>query len=121
MVSCGSVGCYLLELWACHAIVIMDAAGWHTEDIANEFNNVSIIKLASYSPKLNPIEQVWSWLRQRYLVNQFFTDYDIVAKVCDEWNLLQKSSHQDVLKKMDRPDLLIFQIGITQLFILSLS
>ncbi|EJG0692572.1 transposase [Vibrio parahaemolyticus] len=25
--------------------------------------NVSVIKLSSYSPELNPIEQVWRWLR----------------------------------------------------------
>ncbi|ENL6717021.1 transposase, partial [Vibrio vulnificus] len=31
--------------------------------------NVSIIKLPPYSPELNPIEQVWSWLRQHSLAN----------------------------------------------------
>ncbi|MHC5554743.1 hypothetical protein [Vibrio parahaemolyticus] len=31
------------------------------------------------------MEQVWRWLRQRYLANQSFTDYhDIISKVCDE-------------------------------------
>ena len=70
-----------------HAVVIMDGAGWHTDDIASEFNNVSAIKLPPYSPELNPIEQVWSWLRQHYLANQSFTDYnDIVSKVCRAWN-----------------------------------
>ncbi|ELA9344597.1 transposase [Vibrio parahaemolyticus] len=43
-----------------HAVVIMDDAGWHTEEIANDFKNVSVIKLPPYSPELNPIEQVWS-------------------------------------------------------------
>ncbi|TMX45428.1 IS630 family transposase [Photobacterium damselae] len=70
-----------------HAIVIMDGAGWHTEDIADDFQNISIIKLPPYSPELNPIEQVWSWLRQHYLANQSFSDYeDIVSKVCSAWN-----------------------------------
>ena len=70
-----------------HAVVIMDGAGWHAEDIANELENVSIIKLPPYSPELNPIEQVWSWLRQHYLANQCFEDYDdIVSKVCTAWN-----------------------------------
>ncbi|HAS6971818.1 hypothetical protein CGJ00_18850 [Vibrio parahaemolyticus] len=46
--------------------------------------NVSVIKLSPYSPELNPIGQVWSWLRQRDLSNQSFTDYhDIISKVCD--------------------------------------
>lgn len=82
-----------------HAIVVMDSAGWHTEDIAEEFNNVSVIKLPPYSPELNPIEQVWSWLRQHYLANQSFIDYeDIVTKVCDAWNSFLDCSQR--VKKM---------------------
>ncbi|HAS6331037.1 TPA: IS630 family transposase [Vibrio vulnificus] len=70
-----------------HAVVIMDGAGWHTNDIAEPFDNVSIIKLPPYSPELNPIEQVWSWLRQHSLANQSFADYDyIVSKVWRAWN-----------------------------------
>ncbi len=70
-----------------HAVVIMDGASWHTDDIAAQFDNVSIIKLPPYSPELNPIEQVWSWLRQHFLANQSFTNYnDIVEKVCHAWN-----------------------------------
>ncbi|HAS8111049.1 TPA: IS630 family transposase [Vibrio vulnificus] len=70
-----------------HAVVIMDGAGWHTNDIAEPFDNVSIIKLPPYSPELNPIEQVWSWLRQHSLANQSFADYeDIVSKACRAWN-----------------------------------
>ncbi|ELI5391500.1 TPA: hypothetical protein ACMDP0_004303 [Vibrio parahaemolyticus] len=43
--------------------------------------NVSVIKLSPYSPEPNPIEQVWRWLRPRYLANQSFTDYhDIISK-----------------------------------------
>ncbi|WP_341850880.1 helix-turn-helix domain-containing protein [Vibrio vulnificus] len=36
--------------------------------------------------ELNPIEQVWSGLRQHYLANPSFADYeDIVSKVCSAW------------------------------------
>ncbi|ELX7527483.1 transposase [Vibrio parahaemolyticus] len=52
--------------------------------MANDFKNVSVIKLPPYSPELNSIEQVWRWLRQHYLANQYFTDYhDIISNVCD--------------------------------------
>ena len=85
-----------------HAVVIMDGAGWHTEDIANIFDNVSVIKLPPYSPELNPIEQVWSWLRQHYLANQCFQDYDdIVSKVCAAWNRFLECS-QRVTKMCSR-------------------
>ncbi|TOF97786.1 hypothetical protein CGJ11_23000 [Vibrio parahaemolyticus] len=40
-----------------------------------------MIKISPYSPELNPIEQVWHWLRQRDLSNQSFMDYDnIISK-----------------------------------------
>ena len=70
-----------------HAVVIMDGAGWHTFDTARPFNNLTIIKLPPYSPELNPIEQVWSWLRQHCLSNRIFEGYnDIVEQVSKAWN-----------------------------------
>ena len=70
-----------------HAVIIMDGAGWHTNDIADEFTNLSMIKLPPYSPELNPIEQVWQWLRQNELANRCFDGYeDIVDACCDAWN-----------------------------------
>ena len=76
-----------------HAVVIMDGAGWHTDDIADTLNNVTVIKIPPYSPELNPIEQVWSWMRQHSLANQAFKGYDdIVEQVCEAWNDFIKSS-----------------------------
>ena len=70
-----------------HAVIIMDGAGWHSDDIDADFKNLTIIKLPPYSPELNPIEQVWSWLRQHHLANRCFSGYDsIVETVCDAWN-----------------------------------
>ncbi len=70
-----------------HAVVIMDGAGWHTVDIANDIDNLSIIKLPPYSPELNPVEQVWSWLRQHHLANRCFKGYtDIVDACTNAWN-----------------------------------
>lgn len=69
-----------------HAVVIMDGAGSHTNNIAGDKNNLSIIKLRQYSPWLNPIEQVWSWLRQHHLANRYFVEYnDIVGACSDVW------------------------------------
>lgn len=47
------------------ALVLMDGASWHTEDTSSEFDNLAILKIPPYSPELNPIEQVWQWLRQK--------------------------------------------------------
>ena len=65
-----------------HAVVVMDGAGWHTKTCADELPNLSLLKLPPYSPELNPIEQVWSWLRQHTLANRCFKDYDDILDAC---------------------------------------
>ena len=70
-----------------HAVVIMDGAGWHTDDLADEFSNISVLRLPPYSPELNPVEQVWSWLRQHHLANRTFEGYHSILEACsDAWN-----------------------------------
>ncbi len=70
-----------------HSVVIMDQASWHQQHLANEFDNLTIIHIPPYSPELNPIEQVWSWLRQNELANRCFSGYeDIVDSCSDAWN-----------------------------------
>ncbi|MBO2550785.1 IS630 family transposase [Shewanella algae] len=70
-----------------HAVVIVDGAGWHTMDTAMPFSNLTLIKLPAYSPELNPMEQVWQWLRQHCLSNRVFDCYEqIVEQVSRAWN-----------------------------------
>jgi len=71
-----------------HAVVIMDQASWHQQHLDNAFDNLTIIHIPPYSPELNPIEQVWSWLRQNELANRCFSGYeDIVNSCSDAWNI----------------------------------
>ena len=56
-----------------HAVVIMDGSGWHQASLVEDISNVSIMKWPPYSPELNPIEQVWSWLRQHHLASRCFS------------------------------------------------
>lgn len=69
------------------ALVIMDCAGWHQNGLVDGLNNVVIMKLPPYSPELNSIEQVWSWMRQHALANRSFLNYEeIVEQVSKAWN-----------------------------------
>ena len=70
-----------------YAVVIMDGAGWHQASLVEGFKNVNIIKLPLYSPELNPIEQVWSGLRQHHLANRCFNGYEDIIDACSlAWN-----------------------------------
>ena len=72
-----------------HAVVLMDRAGWHRTDKLKIPNNLSIILLPSRSPELNPVENIWQYLRQNWLSNRVFEDDgEILDAGCDAWNRL---------------------------------
>jgi transposase len=72
-----------------HAVVLMDRAGWHTTGRLNIPKNLTIILLPSRSPELNPVENVWQYLRANWLSNRVFETYDaIVDAACEAWNKL---------------------------------
>jgi transposase len=72
-----------------HAVVLMDRAGWHNTDKLKVPNNLTIIPLPSRSPELDPVENVWQYLRQNWLSNRVFETYDdILDAGCDAWNRL---------------------------------
>lgn len=67
-----------------HTVVIADGAGWYAFGTVQEFKNVALIRLPPYSPELNPIEQVWSQVRQHCLSNRVFSGYEEI--VSQAWN-----------------------------------
>jgi hypothetical protein len=75
-----------------HAVLLLDRAGWHTTSKLSIPNNVSLIFLPPRSPELNPVENVWQYLRQTHLSNRVFETYGaILDAASDAWNrLLEK-------------------------------
>ena len=72
-----------------HAVVLMDRAGWHMTEKLEVPKNLTIILLPSRSPELNPVENIWQYLRQNWLSNRVFETYeDILHAGCDAWNRL---------------------------------
>lgn len=83
---------HLLEISAtvapdAHAVLILDRAGWHLAGALAVPGNITILPLPPRSPELNPVENVWQFLRDNWLSNRVFDDYDdIVAHCCSAWN-----------------------------------
>ena len=72
-----------------HAAVLMDRAGRHTTGKLQVPKNITIILLPSRSPELNPVENIWQYLRQNWLSNRVFADYDAILDAgCEAWNRL---------------------------------
>jgi transposase len=72
-----------------HAVVILDQAGWHMSTKLVIPDNITLMPLPPRSPELNPVENIWQYIRDNWLSNRVFQSYDdIVALCCEAWNKL---------------------------------
>jgi len=71
-----------------HAVLVLDGAGWHQGGGRLRVpGNISLLHLPPYSPELNPVENVWAFLRGNALSNRVYDTYDdIVDACCAAWN-----------------------------------
>ena len=72
-----------------HAVLLLDQAGWHLSTRLVVPTNITIIPLPPKCPELNPVENVWQFMRDNWLSNCVFKSYDnIVDHCCAAWNKL---------------------------------
>ncbi len=72
-----------------HAVLMLDQAGWHLSPKLKVPDNITLLPLPSKSPELNPVENIWQFMRDNWLSNRVFTSYpDILDHCCDAWNKL---------------------------------
>jgi putative transposase len=72
-----------------HAVLLLDQAGWHLSDKLIVPPNITLLPLPAKSPELNPVENVWQFIRDNWLSNRVFRSYaDILEHCCFAWNKL---------------------------------
>jgi len=70
-----------------HAVVLLDQAGWHISQALRIPSNLTLLSLPSKAPELNPVENLWQFMRDNHLSNRIFQNYeDIVDHCCEAWN-----------------------------------
>jgi hypothetical protein len=75
-----------------HGVLVLDGAGWHVSHTLAPPDNLTLINLPPYAPELNPIENVWEYLRKNKLALQVYETYDdIVRACCNAWSDLVAS------------------------------
>jgi hypothetical protein len=57
-----------------HAVVLLDQAGWHLSDKLDIPANITLMPLPPKSPELNPVENIWQFIRENWLSNRVFPD-----------------------------------------------
>ena len=55
-----------------HILMFMDQAGWHKSKALKIPANIELAFLPPYSPNLNPQEQIWEELREKFFNNRLF-------------------------------------------------
>src|SRR6187399_331163 len=52
-------------------------------------DNITLLPLPPYAPELNPVENIWLFLRQNFLSHRIWNSYEeIVDACCAAWNAL---------------------------------
>lgn len=75
-------------------MLLLDRAGWHTTTSLVVPRNITLIFLPSRAPELNPVENIWQYMRANWLSNRIFESYeDIIDAACEAWrNLVDQPS-----------------------------
>ena len=69
-----------------HLVMGVDGAGWHISHELTVPANITLVVLPPYSPKLNPVERVWLYLRERFLSLRLLpSTAAIIDACCEAW------------------------------------
>jgi len=67
-----------------HAVLMLDQASWHMSARLIVPDNITLPPPPPRSPELNPVENVWQFMRDNWLSNRVFKDYEDIANHCCE-------------------------------------
>jgi putative transposase len=71
-----------------HAIMLWDGAGFHTSPKLQVPHNITLLQLPPYSPELNPMENLWHFLKSHYWSNRAYADYEELEEAAmDAWRI----------------------------------
>jgi len=90
-----------------HAVLIWDGAGFHTSGELVVPGNVSLIQLPPYAPELNPVENLWHYLRAHHWSNREYEGYEGLQReavrslctVCDDVEWLKTICNSEYVER----------------------
>lgn len=98
-----NMGLFLKQVSGVHKqnfiIMVLDGAPSHKGKELEVPENIALVFLPSYSPELNPAEQIWNVLRRDYFANKVFDSLN--AATCQAENgLASMASNREALKRL---------------------
>ena len=80
-------------------VMVLDGAPSHKGKELEVPGNIALVFLPSYSPELNPAEQIWNVLRRDYFANRVFDSLS-AATLQAEKGLANMASNREALKSL---------------------
>ena len=75
------------------ALLVLDGAGWHPR--VKVPANIVLLPLPPYAPELNPMENVWEFMRGNFLSHCVWDGYDAILEACcDACNKLMQMTER---------------------------
>jgi hypothetical protein len=73
------------------AVLVLDGAGWHSSPRLEVPDTIVLLPLPPYAPELNPMENIWAFLRANFLSHRVWNSYPEILHACrDAWNMLMQ-------------------------------
>ena len=98
-----NMGLFLKQVSVAHKqdfiIMVLDGAPSHKGKELEVPENIVLVFLPSYSPELNPAEQLWNVLRRDYFANKVFDSLNAATRQA-EHGLACMSSDREALKSL---------------------
>jgi transposase len=67
-----------------HVVMVWDQAGFHTGHALRIPANITVVPLPPYSPELNPMENLWHYLRSHHWANRAHEDYAALVDAAEQ-------------------------------------
>lgn len=78
-------------------ILVLDGASWHRSESLIVPENIQLFYLPPATPEMNPIEQIWSWIRRHGFRNEVFQTLEkVVDRLCDTICSLSNSTIKSI-------------------------
>lgn len=79
--------------------MVWDGAGFHTSKTLCVPDNITLVPPPAYSPELNPIENLWHYLKSHFWSNRAYAEYEELEQAAmDAWR--KAVLNQDLIKSV---------------------
>jgi hypothetical protein len=80
-------------------VMVLDCAGWHRSKALAVPENMKLLYLPPYSPELNPVENIWEELREKFFGNLVFAGMDALEEQLLS-GLIHLEEHPEITKSI---------------------